>query len=293
MSKILGTGIATLDIINHVDHYPHEDEEMRADAQRIARGGNTANTLEVLAQFGHQCHFCGTLADDRDSLVIEHKLSEAGIETHSCQRISGGHAPTSYITLNRQNGSRTIVHFRDLPELNAEHFLAQAFNDMDWFHFEGRNISATLRMLQHTHAIRTDQPISIEFEKDRPDIDGLVHLGDVLIFSHTFVTARGFDNAEAFMHHMRNHNAEAMIICPWGDKGAWGMDRDNRPMHSPVSAPEQVVDTLGAGDCFNAGLIHALSSGMALADALSFSNRLAGAKVAQQGLAGLGRVSLQ
>lgn len=292
MSKILGTGIATLDIINHVDHYPHEDEEMRAAEQRIARGGNTANTLEVLAQLGNQCHFCGTLADDRDSRIIEQQLSEAGIDTHGCQHLSGGHAPTSYITLNRQNGSRTIVHFRDLPELPADHFLGQAFEAMDWFHFEGRNISATLQMLQHTRSVRTDQPISIEFEKDRPDIDGLIHLGDVLVFSHTFVTGRGFDNAETFMHHIRNHNAEAMIICPWGDAGAWGMDRDNRPIHSPALQPEQVIDTLGAGDCFNAGLIHALSSGRTLAEALAFSNRLAGTKVGQEGFEGLGRISL-
>ncbi|MGD8712214.1 MAG: carbohydrate kinase, partial [Thiohalophilus sp.] len=40
MSRILTTGIATLDIINQVDHYPAEDEELRAELQSIRCGGN-------------------------------------------------------------------------------------------------------------------------------------------------------------------------------------------------------------------------------------------------------------
>ena len=54
MARILGIGIATLDVINIVDEYPREDDEIRANGQRIARGGNVTNTLVVLSQLGHQ-----------------------------------------------------------------------------------------------------------------------------------------------------------------------------------------------------------------------------------------------
>ena len=50
MSKILGVGIATLDIINRVEHYPGADDEVRALSQVQVRGGNVTNTLVVLAQ---------------------------------------------------------------------------------------------------------------------------------------------------------------------------------------------------------------------------------------------------
>jgi len=66
---ILGVGIVTLDIINIVEHYPAEDEEVRALSQRMCRGGNTANTLDVLAQFGHTCNWTGTLANDANANV--------------------------------------------------------------------------------------------------------------------------------------------------------------------------------------------------------------------------------
>jgi hypothetical protein len=50
MAKILGIGIAALDIINTVDGYPNEDAEVRAINQRVCRGGNATNTLVVLSQ---------------------------------------------------------------------------------------------------------------------------------------------------------------------------------------------------------------------------------------------------
>ena len=45
MSLILLTGNITLDIINTVAHYPQEDEELRANSQRITVGGNATNRL--------------------------------------------------------------------------------------------------------------------------------------------------------------------------------------------------------------------------------------------------------
>ena len=47
MSRILVVGNATLDIIHSVDHYPAEDEELRASTQRRVRGGNAATTAYV------------------------------------------------------------------------------------------------------------------------------------------------------------------------------------------------------------------------------------------------------
>jgi ketohexokinase len=293
MSKILGIGIATLDIINQVAHYPHEDEEMRAVAQRVARGGNASNTLEVLSGLGHDCHFCGTLAADSDSRMIEASLIKLGVTLDHCQRFTEGHAPTSYVTLNEQNGTRTIVHYRDIPELNANHFQQVELEQFDWFHFEGRNISESVRMLKHLEIRRLDQPISIEIEKERPDIDALYSFADVLVFSRVFVQGRGHQEPEEFMRRMRIHAPRALIVCPWGNRGAWAQDMDGNVFHAPAHTPGRIIDTLGAGDSFNAGLIHALASGTPPAEALEFANLLAGIKIGQIGFAGLSDKALE
>jgi ketohexokinase len=287
MSHILTVGIATLDIINLVDHYPAEDEEMRALGQRVECGGNAANTASVLAQYGHVVEFAGALAHEPDGYRIEHELKARHVATGFCQHVKKGKAPTSYITLNQQTGSRTIVHYRDLPEYNYQRFHQIPLEEFDWFHFEGRNASEVRRMLKETQQRRVDQPISLEIEKEREEIDSLLPLADILLFSRVFVTARGFDNPAAFFDAMRPHAPEAVLVCTWGDQGAWARDRNSRDYHAPAYPPPEIIDTLGAGETFNAGLIHAIASGQTLAEALVHACQLAGKKVGQHGFGGL------
>ena len=59
--SILCVGIMCLDIINYVDHYPLEDEDVRAKDQTWQSGGNCTNTAKVLAIIGRKCEFLGSL----------------------------------------------------------------------------------------------------------------------------------------------------------------------------------------------------------------------------------------
>ena len=72
-----------------------------------------------------------------------------------------------------------------------------------------------------------------------------------------------------------------------GDQGAVGRTPDGSLHLSPIFSPPQVVDTLAAGDTFNAATIHALSRGQLVPTAITFGCRVAGAKVGMKGLDGL------
>lgn len=284
MSHILSIGIATLDIINSVAHYPAQDEEIRALEQNIRCGGNGANSARILAQFAHKVSFAGVLADDAAAQSIVCTLRQDAVDTQYCQQVSGTCSPTSYITLNRQNGSRTIIHYRDLPELDYRHFTKIPVEHMDWLHFEGRNIEATRHMLKHARSRCVDQTFSLEIEKERANIDSLLPLADLLFFSKTFVQGRGFSTAEPFFKAIRAQAPQALLVCAWGEQGAYAQAADTPVYHSPAYAPAQIVDTVGAGDTFNAGVIHALISAATLPEAIEYGCRLAGHKIGQQGI---------
>jgi len=149
MANILAIGIATLDIINTVETYPDEDAEIRALSQHQTRGGNATNTLTVLSQLGHHCAWGGVLIDEPDSQFIKEDLRRHHIDFSACQRLTSGKMPTSYITLNQQTGSRTIVHHRDCSEFSFADFAKIDLSPFDWVHFEGRNIAETHLMLHH------------------------------------------------------------------------------------------------------------------------------------------------
>ncbi len=301
MANILGIGIATLDIVNHVAAWPAEDAEVRAQAQDVRRGGNTTNTLVVLSQLGHRCRWAGTLADDTSSATIRDDLAQYGIDTHHVQQIPGAHAPTSYIALNVHNGSRTIIHYRDLPEYGLDAFRRIDLRELDWLHAEGRNVASVTEMLKHARQQCPQLPLSVEIEKPREHIEQLCGLADLLIYSrHYALHQLGAEApsspeaaAGAFLRHQRQRAPQAVHVCAWGERGAYGLTADGELRHSPAFTPAKVIDTLGAGDTFNAGLIHAQLAEQGLTDSLRSACRLAGDKVGRRGFHGLTSQSFQ
>lgn len=296
MSLFLLTGIATLDIINSVSHYPREDEELRASSSQVTAGGNALNTARVLAGQGHRSELLAQLAYDAGSEQILKILDEEGIAHNHCPR-SAGTTPTSYITLNTSSGSRTIIHYRDLPELNVAHFRSISLEAFDWLHFEGRNTLETVKMLRHARQRLFDQPISIEIEKPREAIQSIFPMADVLIFSQAYAVAHGYDDGPHFLTSIRPLAPQATLVCAWGEDGAWALARGERTLdktlHSPARTPTQVVDTLGAGDTFNAGLIASLATGRLLEEALQHAVSLAGRKVGGRGFEHLKETTFQ
>ncbi len=290
MATILAIGIATLDIINTVNQYPQEDTEIRALSQRICRGGNATNTLVILSQLGHHCTWGGVYVNDPDGQLILEDLAQHHIDTSNCRIESQGKVPTSYIILNQRNGSRTIVHYRLLPEFDFKDFQSIQLNPFDWLHFEGRNIIETARMLERVQQIAPTLPISLEIEKPRPQIEQLFNKVNVLLFSKAFAQANAQkfaynkNDAATFLRTMQQLAPKARLFCTWGAKGAYALDTDGTLFHCPAYPPSQIVDTLGAGDTFNAGIIDNLCRQQNLATALNHACRLAGKKCGQLGL---------
>ncbi len=289
MSHILAVGIATLDIINIVDEYPKEDTEMRATEQRVCRGGNATNTLVVLSQLQHQCTWAGVWVDEPDGRIMLKDLQRYNIDTHYCHVEKQGKVPTSYIMISQQTGSRTIVHYRNIPEFSFEQFKKIDLTRLDWLHFEGRNVIETHKMLRWAKQHQPDLPISLEIEKPRLGIERLFQYADVLLCSQNFAHHHSYYDANEFLRDLRQQVPDTDLICTWGHLGAYAFDKKGKILYSPAYPPPQVIDTLGAGDTFNASLIDSFCSQQDLSVALHEACWLAGKKCGQMGLEKLSR----
>lgn len=281
MARILAIGIATLDLIFGVDHYPAEDEEMRAQTLRVVRGGNASNTAVVLSQLGHQLSFAGVLADAPENQILLEDLRSFGVDVSNCVT-RPGKPPTSSILL-APSGSRTIVHYRDLPEFSYEDFARIDLMPFDWIHFEGRNIPELAKMIMQAREARPDLQISLEAEKPRDGLDAVLDLPDLLLCSRALAEHMGHNVAASFLHHMREKAPRAGIFAGWGSQGAFALDSENRIHESPAFPPAQVVDSVGAGDTFNAGVIDGVLRGLSIADSLRAASQLAGRKCGRLG----------
>jgi ketohexokinase len=150
-------------------------------------------------------------------------------------------------------------------------------------HFEGRAVGELHAMLKRVAGTRG--PLcSLEIEKPRPGIEDLFALPDLLLFGRQYALATGFAEAPELLEVLAPGRA---AVCAWGESGAWGRTPEGVLHHAPAWRPQRVVDTLGAGDVFNAAVIDAWAAGRPMSEALSAGCRLAGAKCARRGLSGL------
>jgi len=282
MAKILCVGIATLDIVNEVAAYPAEDDEIRILAQEKRRGGNAANTAVILSQLGHKCYWAGTLVKESDCQIILDDFKDYHINTDYAHFLSRGKIPTSYISISRETASRTISHFRDCPEYSFSEFKKISLQAFDWLHFEGRNIEHTYKMMCYAKQNYPQLAISVELEKPRKGINQLIELADIIIFSKYYALTHNYCSAFEFLQQFKQYSNDKVVVCAWGSSGAAALYEQQDYWQDALQV--EVVDTLAAGDVFNAAIIDQQIKQSNIARSLKTACQLAAEKCTGKGL---------
>ncbi|KAF7470946.1 ketohexokinase isoform X3 [Marmota monax] len=319
--QILCVGLVVLDIINVVDKYPEEDTDSRCLSQRWQRGGNASNSCTVLSLLGAPCAFMGSLASGPVAEVPSGPALQSPKPLPNCtspgllhpgsfvlddlRRYSVdlrytvfqtlGSIPISTVIINETSGSRTILHaYRNLPDVSAKDFEKVDLTRFKWIHIEGRNVSEQVKMLQRIEQHNARQPpeqkirVSVEIEKPREELFQLFGYGELVFVSKDVAKHLGFQSAvEALRGLYGRVRKGATLVCAWAEEGADALGPDGQLLHSDAFPPPRVVDTLGAGDTFNASVIFSLSQGKSMQEALRFGCQVAGKKCGLQGFDGI------
>ncbi|KAG0360278.1 hypothetical protein BG005_011073 [Podila minutissima] len=305
---LLLLGTTYLDTIMHVNHFPSEDTKQRAERIEQRRGGNAANSAEVLGQDPRaKVWYMSSMPSQVASRVLLRALEESKVNTDACVFHGSHHTPPqAYIIQAGTTGTRTIISHSTLPDITFAEF-AKKF-DMEclkmnsdiskpacpyrWIHFEGRGLEVE-KMIDHVEAVYVRQnwrqklTISVEFEKgDRPGIASLLKKADVCFFSRLYAETLGFDRPEFFLSSVADFcKPTATLFCCWGSLGAVGLHLESGTRFSSSAGHVgTVVDTIGAGDTFIAGIILALGvRGYDIGRGLRFACELASQKCSQYG----------
>ncbi|KAK3952499.1 hypothetical protein QBC32DRAFT_140843 [Pseudoneurospora amorphoporcata] len=197
-----------------------------------------------------------------------------------------------------------------------------------WWHFEGRIPETTLQCIRYLRQVLPGSTISVEVEK--PGREGLVELAtesDVVFYSKSWAESRGYAEPEACLRgELSNCKKASLMLCTWGRQGAGalfpspaGAGGGNNEQTAEIAEPEYlhcspsevsetqtitVVDSIGAGDTFIAGILYGLlttkpgtttkdrssvqcQSQERKKELLSFAVKLATMKVQMEGFAGI------
>lgn len=291
-----------------MDHYPEEDEKLRASSLSRRRGGNCPNSLEVLQQLVDLTQ--SQLSLDLICVLPERESASTGfikqtlgpnVNCSSCIYRQNLTEPAScYVINSRATGSRTIVNYNELPEMTVDEFKSSVEKlesaDDACFHFEGRIPDVTLQCMLYLRQRQPSALISVEVEKPRrPGLEKLAAEADFVFYAKGWAQACGYSSMEECLKSQIDVTPKAKYLCcTWGDKGATLLTKsDSTCISMPALAipNAQIVDSIGAGDTFIAGMLFGIlchPNDWHQERKLQFATELASLKVRQDGFRGLG-----
>ena len=260
-AELVGLGLATLDTILALPHWPEPDGRLVVDALVRAGGGPAATAAVAAARLGRSVSFVGGVGDDEVGETVLAGLREAGVGVAHVRRRCGS-SPQSVILVDRQADTRTILHSPgvagDPPEIEAA--ARRACLAAAWVHVDHAGWSLTAGLPRERLSVDGGNPI--------PELE-LAGLG-LYAPSAAGLAERypGLGPAEAVGQAL-GEGAQRVVVTLAGG-GALAATRDGA--WRVAAAEVEVVSTLGAGDVFHGALLAAFLDGDELPAALRRAN---------------------
>lgn len=295
---VIVLGDANVDMVIRLPDRSADTPDLTRSEPQLFGGGTAANTAVALARLGVPTAFAGAVGDDGFGRFVRDDLVAEGIDTRSLHTLPAAFTPM-VIAMIEPDGERLNVVWP--PERGADQQLRPADIDADqiasaaWLHTSGMCLrlsparDTVLHAMQIAH--NAGVPVSLDLnlrlelwgwgDNIRATVARALPLVSVIFggAADEIVPLSSIaDPAEA----ARALAGESrIVVARQGADGALAATPEG--IVQVPAFPAQVVDTLGAGDVFDAGFIAARCDGAGVREALRWGNAVAALKIQRPG----------
>ncbi len=293
---VLVVGDANVDLEIRLPRQPRASEHANPDPQLFG-GGSAANTAAALARLGLDCRFAGTVGDDSFGKFAVASLDVAGVDTSSMTATPD--LPTvTVITVKQPDGERLIYVWPPSggahAALEVESTIA-AVSGAEWLHVSGiclRVRPAREALLAAMAQARADG-VAVSFDLNlrlenwgwdegfRDVVMAAVERSDVVLGAAGDEVGALAGTEDPIVAATALAARQRMVVARLGAAGAIACFDGS--VVAEAGFEVAVVDTVGAGDAFNAGFIASRLRGGTIADALRWGNAVAALSIGESG----------
>ncbi len=280
-------GSLNMDLVTRVPQFPRPGETLSGSSFQTFPGGKGANQAVALVRLGAAVSFIAARGNDLLGAQYDEVLTREGIDRNSVAVIDGVSTGTATIVVDRAGQNFVLV----VPGANAS--VTPEFVHRRLISLEGA--SALLLQLEIpldavTCAAQLAKQAGVRVILDpAPARDlppELLHAVDVLTPNETeaeLLTGVATNDVAGVRAAAETLLARGVswVIIKAGERGAFVSGPEGFA-HVPAFSV-RAVDTVAAGDSFNAGLAYALGEGLEMIEAVRFANAVAGLSTTKEG----------
>jgi fructokinase len=238
-------------------------------------GGSPANVAVAIARLGGRVRLATGLGDDEPGRLLRRHLGDAGVDVEVCAL---ERTPTATVTLGPDGSAGYGFDLAvDLPEMDLP-------TGTGWLHVG--SLAAVIPPAADkvmTLARRARGRVDISYDPnlraavgpvDRGRVAELVSLSRVVKLSEDDAALIDLDHTPEQLARSWLELGPELVVVTRGGAGAVALTRDRR-VEVPAGDGACVIDTIGAGDAFTAGLVHGLNGRTSLEESLDDALTLA------------------
>lgn len=280
--RIVGLGMACLDIIIRTGQLPSWDKGARLNEIAIEGGGPSATAIVASQRLGIPSGFIGTYGNDRLGEIKKQTLAENGVDVSRMVQREYPENQVVLVAVQDGTGERIFSGIsRKNPALRLNELDPGYITQADILHLDGYHAEAALQAAKWMKKAgkkvmldgsATTGPVSTEMKNLLAEVD-------ILISGHGFGKAlTGETELWKAGRLMRSLGPEIVVqtegkagsftICPEGEYNIPAFEMD-------------VVDTTGAGDVFHGAFLVGMLHRWDIRTNLIFSTAVAGMKCTQ------------
>lgn len=265
-----------------------QERELLASGFQLTLGSSSAIVAHNLAVLGASVGFISRLGDDPLGAIALHRLSESGVNVSRVRRVSGGSSTGVTILLAHESTRHILTYPGTMFEMSLEDLDLAYLTSSRHFHLSSLflhkalqpQLPALFRLLK-----AAGLTLSLDTNDDPEDrwgdpLDELLELVDIFLPNdEEACRITGKLDAESAIEVLARRVPLVVVKC--GKRGSLVQQSGRR--WSVPAEPVTPVDTVGAGDSFNAGFLATYLRGESPEACAAFGNRAAALSTQRSG----------